>query len=51
MGLAERDSDNPSEMFDSKLLGVEKSLQTLDLEANKILEKSLITLNVGDLDG
>ena len=51
-GLTERVSDNPSEMSDSKLLGVEKSLQTLDLEANKILEKvTYYTECVTDLDG
>ena len=51
-GLTERVSDNPSEISDSKLLGVEKSLQTLDLEANKILEKvTYYTECVTDLDG
>ena len=51
-GLTERVSDNPSEMSDSKLLGVEKSLQTLDLEANKIWEKvTYYTECVTDLDG
>ena len=50
--MTERVSDNPSEMLDSKLLGVEKRLQTLDLEANKILEKvTYYTECVTDLDG
>ena len=52
VALTERVSDNPSEMSDSKLLGVEKSLQTLDLEANKILEKvTYYTECVTDLGG